>query len=133
MTIPTTDMVENQGSPHVLYNANMALMKARQEKLVVNEQSGTAYELVLADEGKLVLMNNAGAMTLTVPTNASAPFEVGNVVQVCRYGSGDLDVVGDTGVTVHSAGSITSVADQYGIVLLIKLATNTWLMVGGLG
>ena len=49
----------------------------------VDARTGTTYTLVLADRGKLVTCSNTGAITVTIPTNASVAFPVGSQVDVC--------------------------------------------------
>lgn len=99
----------------------------------INTQTGTTYTLVLADAGKLVTLENAGAITLTVPTNASVAFPVGTVVDCAQLGAGLVTTVGATGVTINGVtpGSKAS-AGQWSGWRLVKLATDTWLATGEL-
>jgi hypothetical protein len=102
-------------------------------KLVsINPQTGTSYTLVLADQSKMVTMNNGSANTLTVPTNASVALPVGTLINVTQLGAGLTTILGDTGVTINgvSAGS-ADISARYGGCWLIKLATDTWLLQGG--
>lgn len=99
----------------------------------VNAQTGTTYTLVLADAGKLVTLDNGSAITLTVPTNASVAYPVGTVIAVAQLGAGTVTVQGDTGVTLNgaSAGS-EALSGQYATAALTQIATDTWLVTGGL-
>lgn len=97
----------------------------------VNAQTGTTYTLVLADQGKLVTCSNAGAITLTVPPNSSVAFPVGAQVDVAVLGAGMVTFVGDSGVTVKGKPSLVT-AETESAVTLIKLDTDTWLVVGNL-
>ena len=133
MTVGTSTMAENQADPHVLYNDNVALQNARIEQVTLNSQTGTTYTLALTDEGKMVQFNNASAMELEVPANATVAFAIGNVVHAVRWGAGSLTIAAAVGVTLRSAGSVLTVADQYGVVTMQKVATNEWLVYGGLG
>jgi hypothetical protein len=96
----------------------------------VNTQTGTTYTLALADAGKLVTLDNALAVTVTVPLNATAAFAVGSVVAVAQLGAGTTTVVGAAGVTVNGvdAGSL-AVSAQYGMLSLAKIAADAWLVV----
>src|SRR3972149_3898550 len=60
----------------------------------VNNQTGTTYTLVIGDAGKVVEMNNAAAITLTVPTNASVAFAVGTVMEIWQQGDGQVKLGG---------------------------------------
>lgn len=97
------------------------------DKITLNEQTGTAYTAVLADAGKLIQMNNAGANTLTVPANASVAYDTGTILLIEQAGAGATSVAGDTGVSVNgvSAGSLT-ISAQYDSVALIKTGTDAW-------
>ena len=99
--------------------------------LSINAQTGTTYTLVLGDAGSLVTLTNAGAITLTVPTNASVAFPVGTRVLLAQLGVGQVTVAGGGGVTVNADPGL-KIAAQYGGAELIKLATDTWLLVGRL-
>jgi hypothetical protein len=97
----------------------------------INTQTGTTYTLVLTDSSKLVTVNNAAAITLTVPTNASVAFPVGTRVDLAQLGAGKITVAPAGGVTVNGTPSLGFRA-QYSGASLYKLATDTWLLVGDL-
>lgn len=100
--------------------------------LEYNAQTGTTYTLGLADTGKIVTLNNASGITLTVPTNANQAFTVGQMVGIRQLGAGAVTVVGDSGVTVVSLNSSLVLAGQYASATLEKTATNTWTLYGAL-
>jgi hypothetical protein len=98
----------------------------------INAQTGTSYSLVLSDLAKMVTMDNASAMTLTVPTNASHGFAIGDRVDILRKGSGTLTVQGaDGSVTVNATPGL-KIRAQWSSATLIKLDTNTWVLIGDL-
>lgn len=99
--------------------------------LGINAQTGTTYTLVLADEGKLVTLTNAAAITLTVPTNATSAFPVGSRVDLVPLGAGMVTIVGAGGVTIRATPSAVTRA-TYSAVSLVKIATDEWLCVGDL-
>lgn len=99
----------------------------------LNAQTGTTYTLVLEDSyNKVITLNNASPITLTIPTNASVPFQTGAVVSILQLGAGQVTVQGAGGVTLRSADSRYKTAYQYSFASLIKIATNEWAMVGSL-
>ena len=97
----------------------------------LNAQTGTSYTLTTADLAKLVTMDNASSMTLTVPTEASQAFTVGDRIDILRKGAGALTIQGDTGVTVNGTPGLKLRA-QWSSATLVKLATNTWVLIGDL-
>ena len=98
--------------------------------LQLNAQTGTTYTLVLGDAAKLVTLTNASAITLTVPTNATAAIAVGTQILLYQGGAGQVTIVGAAGVTVRSNGSKLKINGQYAIACLTKIATDEWVVFG---
>lgn len=96
-----------------------------------NEQAA-AYTLALTDEGNVVEMNSATAVTVTVPTNATVAFPVGAVVTVRMLGAGAVTVAAAAGVTIRSAGGALRIATQYGEATLTKRAADEWVLAGNI-
>lgn len=97
-----------------------------------NTQTGTSYTLVLADgnPAKMVTLNNASAITLTIPTNATVAFGVGIVVNLAQLGAGQVTVSPAAGVTLRSIAARYKLAGQYATATIIQLAANEWLLFG---
>ena len=100
----------------------------------VNAQTDTTYTFVIGDAFKTVTLDNASAIAVTIPTNASVAFPTGARIDCIMLGAGTPTITGDTGVTVNgvSAGGATIEA-QYSGVSLLKIGTNTWVMFGNHG
>lgn len=99
--------------------------------LAINAQTGTTYTLVLSDATKLVTLDNASAITVTVPTNASVAFPTGSQINLVQKGAGQVTVSGDSGVTVNATPG-ASTRDQWSAATLIKINTDTWILLGDL-
>jgi hypothetical protein len=97
--------------------------------VAVNAQTGTTYTTVLTDNNKVVTLDNASAIALTVPLNASVAYPTGAQIHLYNKGAGQVTVAGDTGVTVNSSNGLKLRA-QYSVATLIKLDTNTWVLIG---
>lgn len=99
----------------------------------INAQTGTSYTAVLgdADHDAFLTLNNAGAVTFTVPPNASVAFPVGSVIEGAQLGAGQVTITPGSGVTINGTPGL-KVAAQYGTFGLLKIATNTWLAYGRL-
>lgn len=93
--------------------------------------SSTTYTVALADPGKVKQMDNASAIAVTVPTNASAAIPVGSHVDFVQAGAGRVTFAGDTGVTVPATPGLTT-RTQGSACSLLKVATNTWRLIGDL-
>lgn len=99
----------------------------------INAQTGTTYTLVLADAQKLVTLTNGSAITLTVPANGSVAFPVGTVIALAQLGAGLVTVEGASGVTINgTTPGDEDLSGQWATATLTKVATNTWLLSGGL-
>lgn len=94
----------------------------------INAQAGS-YTLVLADAGKVVEIGSASGSTLTVPTNASVAFPVGTSILIVQTGAGQITVAGAGGVAVNATPGL-KLYGQWSSALLVKRATDTWLLTG---
>lgn len=99
--------------------------------IVLNNQTA-AYSLVLADAGKVVELNNASALNLTIPLNATQAFPIGTVIELWQMGAGQVTVVPTAGVTLRSPGGLTKLFGQYSGASLRKRDTNEWVLQGDL-
>ena len=123
------------GSEIDTLQTDVTTLEGRVDNIVevqTNEQTGTAYTLVLADSGKIVETNNASANTLTVPPNSSVAFPVGVQITVLQTGAGQTTVVAGSGVTVNSADGNLKITGQWSAATLLKRATDTWVAIGDL-
>lgn len=101
-------------------------------KVTTNAQTGTTYTLALTDAGYVVELNNASAITLTVPPNSSVAFPTGSRIDLIQTGAGQVTVAAGAGVTINSKGAALKITGQWSAATLIKRATNTWVLVGDL-
>ena len=98
------------------------------EDVPLNAQTGTTYTLVASDAGKFVTLDNAAAITLTVPASWSAG--TGSVVHLMQKGAGQVTVAGDTGVTVNTQGAKDKIKGQWGVATLLFLGSDEWVFFG---
>ena len=86
--------------------------------------------LTLTDAG--TFQRVTAAATLTIPAHASVAFPVGTEIEVCRYGSGAVQIANALGVTIYSANNLKSIAMQYATISLKQVETDIWLLSGSL-
>lgn len=103
----------------------------------INAQTGTSYTAVLNDQySKLVTMDNAASNDFLIPTDASVAFPVGTVLNVYMKGAGVTTIKAVTSgtTTVVSAGATAAqpVLARYKSAACIKLAANSWVVIGGI-
>lgn len=101
--------------------------------VAINNQVGTAYTLVLSDVGKVVRLNNAAAITVTVPPNATAAIPIGASIALRQTGAGQVTITPDTGVTLNvPADAVAKTSGAHATVMLHKVAADEWDLTGAL-
>ena len=110
--------------------ASQKAVKTYVDVVSFNNQTGTAYTLVLSDRGKVITMSNASANTLTIPTNANVAFPLGSQVIVRQAGAGTTTIAGATGVSVVNPYSSFNLYAQNAQVTLLKIGTDSWSVNG---
>jgi hypothetical protein len=92
----------------------------------LNDQIGTAYTLQSTDSGKVLTMNNAAAITLTVPTGLPAGFNC----TIVQKGAGAVTFVSATGVTTANRLSRTMTAGQNAVATIVSISSNYFITSG---
>lgn len=80
-----------------------------------NTQTGTSYTVAASDNGLVITLSNAAAITVTVPNSLVADFS-------CTFyqkGAGQVTFTGGSGATLHQRSGFTKTAGQWGVVSLI--------------
>lgn len=103
----------------------------------INAQTGTTYTAVLADGlNKVVTMDNASANDFKIPTDASVAFPTGTVLNVYTKGAGTTTISAVTSgtTTIVSAGAVSAspTISSKKAASCIKIAANSWIVVGGI-
>lgn len=101
----------------------------------VNEQTASAYTLILTDVGKIVLMSGSVEQTVLIPAESSASFITGSIIGVLANGNASVSIDGAAGVTLNSvvgSGSPVALIDQYAAAQLVKVGADEWVAIGGI-
>ena len=127
----TTDTLTNKTltSPTL----NTPTINDARQNLTLNAQTGTTYTLVITDNGRLVTLSNAAAITLTVPLNATVAYATGAIINVQQIGAGQVTIQGASGVTITSTGATATTPKtraQYSAASIIKTGTDSWTVIG---
>jgi hypothetical protein len=99
-------------------------------KLEFDAETGTTYTLVAGNLNQLVTLNNASAITLTVPPSV---FSAGDVINIAQIGAGQVTLAEGAGVTITSTGATAdapALRAQYSSASIICTAADTFLVVG---
>jgi hypothetical protein len=122
----TTDTLTNKTltSPTL----NTPTINDARQNLTLNAQTGTTYTFVLTDNGRLVTLDNASSITVTVPANSSVAYATGAIINLQQIGAGQVTVAAAAGVTINGTGTKTRA--QWSAASLVKTATDTWTLIG---
>jgi hypothetical protein len=99
----------------------------------INTQTGTSYTTVLADNGKLITLDNASTITATIPPFSSVAYPVGAQLNFVQYGTGQVTFTQGSGVTIVSTGASASAPKartRYSSATAICVAQDNWLIAG---
>ncbi len=91
----------------------------------INDQTGTAYTLLASDNGKVVVLNNASAVTVTVPSGLGAGFNCSFV----QKGAGQVSFSASS-TTINNRQSHTKITAQYGVASLLAYADDVFVLAG---
>ena len=95
----------------------------------LNDQTGTTYTLTSSDNGKVVTLNNANAITLTIAASLGDGFNC----LIVQKGAGQVTLSAAAGVTVANRSSETKTAGQYATVSVINIGSDTYIISGDTG
>jgi len=100
------------------------------------EEKTAAYTLTGADSGKIITVNSASPITITLPQTSTESINTGFQCILIRRGAGTVTVAIEGSDTLESANSYVSIANQYSSASVIKInagSPNTWALFGDLG
>jgi len=89
------------------------------------------YTLGSVNAGELVLLNSAGAGTVTIPLDATYNFATGTIIEMYNSGAGSWSIA--TAGTASTVSGSSTTLSQYQASRLIKTAPSTWFVDGGAG
>jgi hypothetical protein len=103
----------------------------------VNTTQTADYTAVLNDQYQVIQqMNKATAIAFKIPTDASVAFAVGTVITVLNIGAGTCTISAVTSgtTTVASAGAVSAAPTlgQYKSAACVKVAANSWIILGAI-
>jgi hypothetical protein len=90
------------------------------------------YTIEKKDAGKTISVTSSSDVIITIPTNSTTPFIIGQKIEILRNGSGNVSIAGAVGVILNSKNSNKKIAAQYSGAVISKIDTNTWILIGDL-
>jgi len=101
--------------------------------LNVITDSGTTRTPGLTDAGAYILTTHGTGITVTLPQDSDVAFPVGTTIYFERNGAGTLTFAAGTGATVNSKDATLTCGDRYTTVASVKIAADTWTLIGNIG
>ena len=134
-TIPTSTDLVASGATAIAALGNA--VDSSVSTITLRAVTTTSDTFVLADlKNKLITYSSTSPTAITIPLNASVAFPVGTVINIIKIGaSGTITISGEAGVTVTSAGATSAsptITTAFKAASCIKVATNSWYVVGGI-
>ena len=111
-------------------DTNSKVSPAQASSHIVDVSASKTFALM--DAGTFQRVTGSSSITLTIPANSSVAFPVGTEIEICRYGTGAVQIANALGVTIYSANNLKSIAMQYATIGLKQVETNVWLLSGSL-
>jgi hypothetical protein len=129
LTTPTSTTLaslisDETGSGSLVFGTSPVLTTPK-STIGFNAQTGTSYTLVATDQDTLVTLNNASAITLTVPPSI---FTAGMAINIQQLGAGQVTVAAGSGVTITGTG--TKLSKQYSAAVILCTASNAFTLIG---
>lgn len=112
----TNDLVE-------IYDASSGETKVTQVGALSTTTIGVrqpgAYTISQADSEKIIEINSASAVNVTIPVGS---FNASNQVMVAQYGAGQVTFVAGAGMTLRSAGGKLKLTSQYSAAAILFIS-----------
>ena len=95
--------------------------------------TATSHVLEAGDQGCILETTGASAVTVTIPDEATVPFETGTLINVTQIGTGVATVEAAAGVSLNgvTAGSVALDGPWSGAAL-VKRGADAWVIQGAL-
>jgi len=140
LTLPTsTDTLVGRATTDTLTNKTLTSPVITTPKISNGYSAKTAaYTIASGDEGYLFSMNNAATQQFNIPTDATFNFAIGTEISFVWITGAGQPTIGATtpGTTTVISTGATSATPKLRVVnsaaSAIKLAANSWLVVGDL-
>lgn len=85
----------------------------------------------LSERDSMIEVNSTSGTTITIPTNAAVAFPIGASIDISQISSGQVTIVGDSGVTVNATPGL-KLRTQWSTATLFKRGIDSWLVYGDL-
>jgi hypothetical protein len=114
---------------NIVDDEKLELSFARRVAETGDLQENFSYFIVSADQNSVLLANSASPVNFIIPNNFTRYIDIGTSIKVVRGGSGSVNFIEESGVTLRRPDSIF-LNSTWDSVDLLKINTNEWLLEG---
>jgi hypothetical protein len=98
--------------------------------MIVEEITVSPKNLVVDDNEKFFVMNVAGPASVVIPENAAEEFTIGSEIKFLREATGTVTFSTMGAATLQSKSGFVTIAAQYSVAVLKKIAIDDWRLIG---
>jgi len=118
---------------HVRFTAGAWVEVPRQGVVAIRTLTATAHTLEAVDLGSIIETTGSSVVTVTIPTEASVPFEIGTLINITQIGAGVATIAAAAGVSLNGiTGGSVALGGQWSGAALTKRGADAWVIQGAL-
>ena len=118
---------------HVRFTGGTWVEVPRPGVVAIRTLTATAHTLEAIDQGSILETTGSSAVTVTIPDEATVPFEIGTLVNVTQVGAGVASVAAAAGVSLNGVtGGAVALDGQWSGAALVKRGADAWVIQGAL-
>lgn len=118
---------------HVRFTAGAWVEVPRPGIVPIRILTATSHTLEAVDLGSILETSGSSAVTVTIPAEASVPFETGALINITQVGAGVATVAAAAGVSLNGVvGGSVALDGQWAGAALVKRGADAWIIQGGL-
>ncbi|MGO4909975.1 DUF2793 domain-containing protein [Pseudorhodobacter sp. W20_MBD10_FR17] len=118
---------------HVRFTGGAWVEVPRPGVVRIRTLTGASHTLEAVDLGSIIEATGSSAVTVTIPTEGSVPFETGTLINITQVGSGATTLQAAAGVSLNGvAGGSVELTGQWSGAALTKRGADAWIIQGAL-
>ena len=118
---------------HVRFTGGAWVEVPRPGVVRIRTLTATSHTLEAVDLGGILETTGSSVVTVTIPGEATVPFEIGTLINVTQVGAGIATVTAAPGVSLNGVtGGSVALDGQWSGVALVKRGADAWVIQGAL-
>ena len=118
---------------HVRFTAAEWIDVPRPGIVPIRTLTATAHTLEAVDLGRIIETTGSSVVTVTIPTEATVPFETGTLINITQIGAGVATIAAAPGVSLNGmTGGSVPLDGQWSGAALTKRGADAWVIQGAL-